>query len=798
MKNHREPAPMSRSGEKKTTEEATGFWGKLLQSELLVCLIACLFLGAGLTFALVSLTELETTFFRIFCLALAGVALIALAVFRWWIPIAAFGAVVAVTTIYYFYHDSLDQWLEYLAGFITWIIGGAVFNETYSEGFSLVLLQFIMILPVLLIIYPITRRPILFPGLIVFCVGFLTFSYIMVPDDLSIALSACIAGIIVLLPGIYARAIEKSADIDKKTRVRMQIIAVPAAVLSVLIALWITPEDTTSWRSRTLVNITNDIVLLFRGPLNNWPRAASNFSMYELGFQAQMDRLGGPVDLNDDVILNVESPVSVLLKGRVFDAYTGSNWEVGMPDGDFRFESILWRRFRREALSQDRPMRGNHIERLYSELTSEVDIRVIHANSRYHSIFTTGRVQTLEFSQQLVSPTAFFNMRSEVYMHARMPARQGIILNTRVWNFSYADFEDLFLELEAIAANENDRRFEAVFERYTALPDSLPDSVREITAQVTAGDETPYSKVLSIIAWLNDNFEYSLEPDIVPEGEDFVDYFFRTGVGYCTYFATALAVMARCADIPSRYVIGFALEAREDSRSSFVATGETAHAWVEIYFKGIGWVEIDPLRWNPDVTLNRGVSVELPIEQPSIEHPESAITPDFQGDEDIVGTVDIVEGSQISAYFWVISIPFGLIMLFVLPRVTIHALLGRKNRQFALSKVCVRKNDSFRRLEIYYVDILKQLKLLGMQSDPGETLLTFSARVDDRIKPEGVRFSSIAEYVSIYHFAGIEPDHEQIVEAHQYHHQMERLLFEWLGKWVYLARRAIQRTSRNT
>ena len=792
MMNQREPEPISIPGVKKTNEETTGFWGRMFQSERLVCLIACLFLGTGFSLAMFSLMELETTFFRIFGLALVGTAMIAVTTFRWWILASAFTVTVVSNIAYHYYHDSLDQLYEYWTGFVSWIIGGAVFHEVFSEGLPLALLHFIMILPILSIIYPIAKRPVLYPGLIALNIGFLIFSYVMVPGDMSLALCASLAGIIVLLPGLYARAIEKSGEVDKKTRARMQMIAVPAAIITVLFANWIVPADTSDWRSRSLINLTNDIIYLFRGPTSSWPRVTPNFSMHELGFQAERNRLGGPADLKNNIILNVESPVPVLLKGRVFDVYTGSNWVVGRPDGDFRFESVIWRRFRREALGQDRPMGGRRTERHYREATSEIDVRVIHANGSYQSLFTTGRIRTIDFSTQLLNPIAFFNMRSEVYMHARMPARHGILINTRVWDTSRADFNSMFLELEAIAANEDDRRFDALFERYTQLPDNLPDSVRVITEQVTAGDETPYSKVLSIVEWLNENFEYSLEPEIVPEGEDFVDYFFRTGVGYCTYFASALAVMARCAGIPSRYVIGFALEVNSDVGTSFVATGETAHAWVELYFRGIGWVEIDPLKWNPNFPLNSREVIELPVEPPLIEMPEPEFPPEIPESEVVVGTVDVVEITQTTSYFWYIGIPLGLIALFVLPRVTIRVLLKRKSRQFAIKKVCVRKNDSFRQLEIYYIDILKQLKLLGVQSDPGETLLTFSARVDDRIKPEGVRFSLIAEYVSAYYFAGNEPSRDHIEDAYKYHKQMEKTLFEWLGKWPYIIKRAIR------
>ena len=46
----------------------------------------------------------------------------------------------------------------------------------------------------------------------------------------------------------------------------------------------------------------------------------------------------------------------------------------------------------------------------------------------------------------------------------------------------------------------------------------------------------------------------------MPRGTDFVEYFLQTKQGYCVYFASAMAVMARTQGIPARFVVGYGLE----------------------------------------------------------------------------------------------------------------------------------------------------------------------------------------------------------------------------------------------
>lgn len=78
-----------------------------------------------------------------------------------------------------------------------------------------------------------------------------------------------------------------------------------------------------------------------------------------------------------------------------------------------------------------------------------------------------------------------------------------------------------------------------------------------------------------------------------PDNRDFVSWFLLDErQGYCTSFATAMAVMARMVGLPSRYVEGYA--ATPDADGVARVTQQNAHAWAEIYFTGFGWLPFDP------------------------------------------------------------------------------------------------------------------------------------------------------------------------------------------------------------
>lgn len=118
--------------------------------------------------------------------------------------------------------------------------------------------------------------------------------------------------------------------------------------------------------------------------------------------------------------------------------------------------------------------------------------------------------------------------------------------------------------------------------------------------------------------------QYSLTPGKVPSSAHLLDFFLNEHrVGYCEYFATAATLLFRASGIPARYVEGYALPAEQISAGeereielprtspiigdSFAfqnfnvketarfldVTDRNAHAWVQVYINGYGWLSID-------------------------------------------------------------------------------------------------------------------------------------------------------------------------------------------------------------
>lgn len=133
----------------------------------------------------------------------------------------------------------------------------------------------------------------------------------------------------------------------------------------------------------------------------------------------------------------------------------------------------------------------------------------------------------------------------------------------------------------------------SVQERYTQLPADTPNRLGERTDAITSDAETPYEAAEAVERWLEQNKRYSLDANHDRANDVATEFVFEMEAGYCQYFATAMTAMLRTQDIPARYVTGYTTGERV-GENTYLARGKNAHAWVEVYFDGVGWVSFDP------------------------------------------------------------------------------------------------------------------------------------------------------------------------------------------------------------
>jgi transglutaminase-like putative cysteine protease len=132
------------------------------------------------------------------------------------------------------------------------------------------------------------------------------------------------------------------------------------------------------------------------------------------------------------------------------------------------------------------------------------------------------------------------------------------------------------------------------------LLDAHPEIERYVplaqAAETVAGRaRTPYAAAASLESWFRTRggFTYSNHP-FVFAGAPLVGFVAQARAGYCQYFAGAMALMLRYLGVPARVAVGFASGTYDAHRREWTVTDHDAHAWVEAWFRGYGWLPFDP------------------------------------------------------------------------------------------------------------------------------------------------------------------------------------------------------------
>ncbi|HEX3621670.1 MAG TPA: transglutaminaseTgpA domain-containing protein [Acidimicrobiales bacterium] len=133
-----------------------------------------------------------------------------------------------------------------------------------------------------------------------------------------------------------------------------------------------------------------------------------------------------------------------------------------------------------------------------------------------------------------------------------------------------------------------------VADAYLQLP-AVPSPVTALAQQLTAGAATTYDRARAVEAWLQDNTRVTRTAPAVPAGADPIETFLLTDrSGPAERSATAMVVMLRSVGVPARLAVGYLPGTRDGLTGDFVVRGRDGHAWVEVWFPGVGWHRFDP------------------------------------------------------------------------------------------------------------------------------------------------------------------------------------------------------------
>ncbi|MDF2937979.1 MAG: hypothetical protein K0Q90_3352 [Paenibacillaceae bacterium] len=324
----------------------------------------------------------------------------------------------------------------------------------------------------------------------------------------------------------------------------------------------------------------------------------SSSSSSTSGYSRDDSSLGGSFSFDYSPVFNVDTTHRAYMRGETRSFYNGSGWEVSDGDKQAANGPVV----PGNLLAKDQRFNVSKLK----TVTIKQTVERLNQDDAYPVLFGAFAINKVESINN--EATGSDRLR---WVPRQMELRWN---NTRRDNYPtlYTIESEMPIstgdELRSAGALPNP----AQFSEYLQLPRDLPQRVRQLAQQTTAGGTTSYDKAMLLVQYLQTSFPYTNEPQAeLAKSGDFVDRFlFEIKEGYCDYFSSAMAVMSRTIGIPSRWVKGytagqqdiqdpsfgdFPVDGTDDTTGSglYTVRNSDAHSWVELYFPGYGWIPFE-------------------------------------------------------------------------------------------------------------------------------------------------------------------------------------------------------------
>ncbi|WOO39033.1 transglutaminase-like domain-containing protein [Anaerocolumna sp. AGMB13020] len=496
-------------------------------------------------------------------------------------------------------------------------------------------------------------------------------------------------------------------------------------------------------------------------------RNGNEFSVSFSGYSEELTELGGEVNVKNETALKVKtqnkSTAAGYLIGSISDTYTGRSWErsrrsreLEKEDYSYDFYELLIAFAREEGGDLTNFIKSRSYDIEYYDISTRSLFyplktynikfyRDLKFNETPQGAFLSDKAKGIGFKYNVKYYELNLNNKLlQKMLRERAEDSRSVspeVLNRTAVKLFHYDMLPTDIDMEGLK-QDLDRRSAEIKTWYTALPDSLPERVRILAAQLTKGCENDYDKLKAIEAYLN-QLSYTTSIGKTPGGEDFVDYFlFHQKKGYCTYFASAFGVLGRCVGIPTRYIEGFMVDYKNiDSSGAYNVDSSSAHSWVEAYIEGIGWIPFEPTpafygarytQWKEEPkTSGYSNFGESGFIQPSMP-------PAYQELINSGENFQLYQPQRKNYVLPFIGVVTSILILFIGITFIYYNILNVKYR-----KKFENASDNGK-LFFIMAEILHYLEKEGFRMTDEDTLLTFAGRIGSKIKFSQTDFLKVA------------------------------------------------------
>jgi transglutaminase-like putative cysteine protease len=287
---------------------------------------------------------------------------------------------------------------------------------------------------------------------------------------------------------------------------------------------------------------------------------------------------------NPTVVLQVQSAQRpAYLRAAVLDDFVGDRWSLGLPRAADSLEpaaALQARNETRESVTVE-SLADNRLVGGSVPVRFKAGTAPLYQQERGFASLGQNLPRGFAYTVWSYSPRP-----TEAELRRSPPQYPGVLSDDGLLDVGRG------VTMPAFGAPDRAGTEEALL---TVNPDLNPYvTLARLADDVAGRARTPYDAVARLENWFvaSGGFRYSNHPTVIQPA--LVGFVTHTRAGYCQYFAGAMTLMLRYLGIPARVAVGFAGGTYSARSHSWLVTDRDAHAWVEVWFKGYGWLPFDP------------------------------------------------------------------------------------------------------------------------------------------------------------------------------------------------------------
>ncbi|MBQ2704394.1 MAG: transglutaminase domain-containing protein [Clostridia bacterium] len=521
------------------------------------------------------------------------------------------------------------------------------------------------------------------------------------------------------------------------------------------------------------------------------PNAFSNrgqgyFQLASTGVGTTDAYLGDNLRLNFDNIFEITSKKPIYIAATYNDTYTGTGWKVSDSQITKYEDDEASKIFINNAEKISDVYKDNKVVELDSlskieffkaagiEYTvDEVTLKIADSKNYFRSVFrTSDLVNMTKPSKRVLWTDINYNLYTNLYMKKNLSYSFTTLnydinaLYDYLRSENYKDGQALSSKISKHSAKTYTDR---VYKDCLALPEKLPERVKNLATRIVEDSESN-SRIDKVWALMEYLWRYGYRTGVTEteSGTDYVDKFlFGDSMtdepseeyygGYCTGFASSLAVMCRAAGIPARYVEGYSPLA--EAGEGLMVDNSYSHAWVEVYFDGVGWVMFEPTTHDADTLYGINTAdykikteEEEPPEEEEPDEPAEDEPSEDQPEQDENATPTVPDGNIINdgtsigdstlletesgfkiTLKDVLFVLCGLAIIAALIMIPM-AIINHRKRQIA--RMYTLENRAF--ALVIWRELSRVMKFVDVGREKDETVHDYLKRISDKIGNKAV------------------------------------------------------------